>query len=618
MVKYSNIILYGRGIIMLSENEKDICKNLYRYIKIDLYDCIDSEIFLKSTVQELGEFYFNKAVESVDGANNRLLNTVIKSVLKIEISTPDDFYVSLCNMIGIKELPKDKLIIIQEEYDKIFVQLYNSFLHKVNTRINIIDSQLLSTKGSIASLESKTPSLSLIRDLATEENLLQEYHKKCNELRTQKEMILFSKQHVERQLNRFCNLKEPQSISETLQGLALNLSKDTMIDAALEFSFYKEALEIAGDHLDRPHALFFKVKLYTAIDALHRNWHRSIHIKSDEERVSDLNLAKEKIPSVDELYTHKNSNSQLYLNTLRQYVQDHDVINELSNLIELSVCLRERKEVLLKSLTLFKSNDFIIFNHIIPLQIEGMFGDFLKDATTFNRFTSMTIHINDVLKEKIQHLQDIQVDIYPEVVEYFMYYFNNIIRNRIAHGNYKTLFNNGISAEIFAYELLLDLSILVHMLSRKSETDKMHRFISDYKARYTKLIKSGEHPHFGAMFNDMIGDKIISDYDSIEKNRPLQVAYWLVNPYYERIFESTGDKTDLMELRTDFLSQEFWEYVVDSLTKRIESNFGYESINMEFLAVVNGLFKCDTSPEVKSLLGKANAALQQIKKMQRE
>ena len=116
----------------------------------------------------------------------------------------------------------------------------------------------------------------------------------------------------------------------------------------------------------------------------------------------------------------------------------------------------------------------------------------------------------------------------------------------------------------------------------------------------------------------MIGDKIISDYDSIEKNRPLQVAYWLVNPYYERIFESTGDKTDLMELRTDFLSQEFWEYVVDSLTKRIESNFGYESINMEFLAVVNGLFKCDTSPEVKSLLGKANAALQQIKKMQRE
>ena len=76
-----------------------------------------------------------------------------------------------------------------------------------------------------------------------------------------------------------------------------------------------------------------------------------------------------------------------------------------------------------------------------------------------------------------------------------------------------------------------------------------------------------------------------------------------------------GNKSDLLELRTDFLSKDFWEYVVDSLTSRIENNFGYESINMEFLSVINGLFKCDITPEVKTLLGKANAALQKIKKM---
>jgi hypothetical protein len=379
---------------------------------------------------------------------------------------------------------------------------------------------------------------------------------------------------------------------------------------------YKDVLEIAEDHLDRPYALFFKVKLYTAIDALHKNWHRSLYTKSDEERVAELNLAKAKIPSIEKLHTQKNSNPQLYLNTLRQFIQEHDVVNELSQLLEKSVCLRERKDVLLKSVTLFQSNDFIIFNHIIPLQIEGMFGDFLKDSTTFKRFTNLTIYINDVLKEKIQHLQDVQVDIYPEVIEYFMYYFNNIIRNRIAHGNYKALFNNGISAEIFAHELLLDLSILVHMLSRKSETDKMHRFVSGYKSHYAILIKSEENPHFGAMFNDMIGDKIISDYDSIEKNRPLQVAYWLVNPYYEKIYESTGNKTDLIELRNDFLSKEFWKYVVDALNDRIENNFGYQSINVEFLSVVNGLFKCNITPEVRLLLGETNAALQKIKLMQ--
>jgi len=110
--------------------------------------------------------------------------------------------------------------------------------------------------------------------------------------------------------------------------------------------------------------------------------------------------------------------------------------------------------------------------------------------------------------------------------------------------------------------------------------------------------------------------KIILNYDSIDKNRPLQVAYWLVNPYYERIYESVGDKTELIELRTQFLSKEFWEYTVNALTDRIENNYGYQSIKMEFLSVINGLFKCNITPEVKTLLGKANAAMQKIRQMQ--
>lgn len=604
---------------MLTENEKTICYNLIKYIKFDLSDFIDSEIFTKSTMLELGEFYFNKAVNSVDGADERLLKIVIKfDQTDEEICTLDDFYLSLCKIIGIKELPKDRFFVIQDEYEKVFDQRYRAVINKADEKINLINPQMLSKKRQIEFVESKKPTLSLVRDLATEESLLQECHRECNELRTQKEMILFSKQHLERQLNRFCIIGDPQSVRNTLHGLALKHSKETVINVSQEFSFYNDVLDIAEDNLDRPYALFFKVKMYTAIDVIRKNLHRSMYTKSDEERIADLKLAQDKIPSIDELNSQKNTNSQLYLNTLSRFIQDHDVINEISQLLEKGVCLRERKEVLLKSLALYESKDFIIFNHIIPLQIEGMFGDFLKDTTTFNRFTNLTIHVNDVLKDKIQHLQDLQVDLYPEVIEYFMYYFNNIIRNRIAHGNYKDLFSNSISAEIFAHELVLDLSILVHMLSRKSETDRMHRFISGYKSHYARLIKSEKNPHFGAMFNDMIGSKIISDYDSVEKNRPMQLAYWLVNPYYERIYESICDKTDLMELRTDFLSKEFWEYVVESLTKMIENNFGYESINMEFLAVINGLFKCDISPDVKVLLGKANAALQKIKRMQSE
>ncbi|WEV18189.1 hypothetical protein [Clostridium perfringens] len=600
--------------------KKDVFDKLYYYINFDLGKCHDSEIFLKSTFEELGKFYFDKAINTIDGASKEILKSVIlfsrKGNVNDNILELEYYYLLLCEIIGIKELPKNTLLKVQEEYDKIFIQGYDSILNKFDAKINTINNELWSIKNSIKSIESKKPNFSLIRDLQTEENLWQEYHKQCNELRTEKEMILFSKKYLKKEMNEFCDLSNSQNIIDTLYTIALDLSKDTVITVASKFSLYNDIIESADNYLEKTYSLFFKVKLYTAIDALYRNWHSSSYTKNDEERIQELEAAKAKIPLPDELQDEKNSNPQSYLSTLKKFMQEHNIIDELLKLIEKCVCLRERKELLIKSINLFKAKDFVIFNNIISLQIEGIFGDFLKDSTTFNRFSNMTIYTNDVLKEKIQHLQDNNVDSYLELIEYFMYYFNNIIRNRIAHGNYKVLFNNDISAQIFAYELILDLNSLVYMLYRKSETDKMYRFVSNYKKYYTKLIRSEKHPHFGALFNDMIGAKTIMDYDYIGKNRPIQVAYWLVNPYYERIYESKGDKKVLLELRADFLSKEFWEYVISKLECRIEEHFGYDEINMEFLSVVNGLFKCDITPEVKKLLGKVNALLHKIKNMQ--
>ncbi len=245
-----------------------------------------------------------------------------------------------------------------------------------------------------------------------------------------------------------------------------------------------------------------------------------------------------------------------------------------------------------------------------------MFADYLQDTTTFLRFSKMEIYSNAVLKEKIRHLQEVKSDIYPEAVEYFMYYFNNMIRNKVAHGRYKGSSEEQIQDEIFAKELILDMGILVHMLSRKSETEKMYRFIHGYQKYCKRVIHSSdEHQCFGALFNDMIGDKTIADYDTLERYRPIQVAYWLVNPYYERIYGEVDDKKDLLELRNEFLSKEFWEYVLERLNSVIEQGYDYLRINMEFLSVVKGLFRCNITSDVKQVLGKVNAALQKIQAM---
>ena len=319
------------------------------------------------------------------------------------------------------------------------------------------------------------------------------------------------------------------------------------------------------------------------------------------------------------MHAHKNSNLESYNMDLDKLICDYKLLEELKDMLQSSVCLRGRKNILLKSVELYERGEYEVLNNILPIQIEGMFADYLHDTTTFLRFSKMDIYSNAVLKDKIRHLQEIKSDIYPEAVEYFMYYFNNMIRNRVAHGRYKGNPEQQIQDEIFAKELILDMAMLVHMLSRKSETEKMYRFIHGYKKHYERIIHSPkDHKCFGALFNDMIGNKTIADYDTLDTYRPIQVAYWLVNPYYEKIYEQIDDKKDLLELRNEFLCNEFWEYVYERLNDIINKGYGYLGINMEFLSIVNGLFRCNIAPEVKQTLGRVNAALQKIKNLQQK
>lgn len=411
-----------------------------------------------------------------------------------------------------------------------------------------------------------------------------------------------------------CNALKMQKKEE-----ALKLSKQDSYGADISFSSYRDYVDIAEDDIDRPYALFYKVKMYVILENARKKYQYSCYTKSDDEALEDYKDYVQQIPKIDDLHSYKNTNPASYNAALEKLILDYKLLDDLKDKLVSSVCLRERKSVLLKAVELYEQGEYEAFNNILPIQIEGMFADYLQDTTIFLRFSKMELYLNTVLKEKIQHLQEVKSDIYPEAVEYFMYYFNNMIRNKIAHGRYKGNQNEQIQDEIFANELILDMGVLVHMLSRKSETEKMYRFVHGYKKHYEQVIRSSEeHQCFGALFNDMIGEKTIADYDAIERYRPIQVAYWLVNPYYEKIYGQVDDKKDLLDLRNEFLSKEFWDYVLQRLNCVISQGYDYLGINMEFLSVVKGLFSCDISPEVKQVLQKVNAALSRIRDMQQQ
>lgn len=606
---------------MMPEEKKKICDNIFNYISKELDDWMDNQIFVKSSMEELGELYYNHILSEVEDADTELIDAVIRTIKprNIECKVQKDYYIAVCKILHFKKLPSEVWRDVQREYNDIFVQKYGTVMQKYQTEISRIDTELNQTKTVVDAIKNATPSYSFMRDISTDEQKLYELCLKCNSLRTRKEMLTFVIDYVTSKLSDFCDMQDIQSIEIAKKQETLKLSKEDVYGADFSFSSYRDYVDIAEDDIDRPYALFFKVKIYVIIENARKQYRYSCYTKSDDEAIDEYKNYIQQIPQIDDLQTYKSSSPVSYNATLEKLISDYKLLDELTDKIDSSVCLRGRKNILIKAIELYKQGEYEVFNNILPIQIEGMFADYLQDTTTFLRFSKMEIYSNAVLKEKIRHLQEVKSDIYPEAVEYFMYYFNNMIRNKVAHGRYKGNSEEQIQDEIFAKELILDMGMLVHMLSRKSETEKMYRFIHGYQKYYKRVIHSSdEHQCFGALFNDMIGDKTIADYDTLERYRPIQVAYWLVNPYYEKIYGEVDDKKDLLELRNEFLSKEFWEYVLERLNSVIEQGYDYLRINMEFLSVVKGLFRCNITSDAKQILGKVNAALLKIQAMKQK
>ena len=601
----------------MTVEEKAVCDDIFEYINIKLPEWLDSDIFTKTTMEQLGKHYYNHVINTVNNATERLLNAVIKTIAPKDISysSTEDYYCGLCKILGIERLPSEMLIGVQREYDKIFVQKYNLVLQKYQSERDCINNKLSQVKTDTLTIRNAPPSYSFMRDISADEKRLFDLYSECNSLKTRKEMIDFAIEYLNSKLADFCDTNDTNSVELAKKHEALKLSKDSIFEVDTVFSSYRECIEIVEDDIDRPYALFFKIKIYIIIENANKVYHSSSFSKTIEEAIEDYKQYINLIPKIDDLHLYKNSNPDAYNAALDKLIADYRLVDELITSIDASIFLRERKGILDKTLELYHQGQFEAFNCIVPTQIEGMFADFLRDSTTFQRFSHMSIYADAVLKDKIRYLQEMNSDIYAEAVEYFMYYFNNIIRNRIAHGRYSGNAQTEIQDEIFSKELLLDMMMLVHMLSRKSETDKMYRFIHGYQ-EYARVIRSDEHPCFGALFNDMIGQKIIADYDNMERYRPIQVAFWLVNPYYEKIYEQVADKSDLLSLREEFLSKEFWEYTLGTLNDVISCGYDYKRINMEFIAVVKGLFRCNVSQDTKQALGKVHAALQTIRHLQ--
>ncbi|QNU66272.1 hypothetical protein EHE19_015510 [Ruminiclostridium herbifermentans] len=153
---------------MTKEEKRNICDNIFEYIKEDLSEWLDDEIFVKTSMEQLGELYYKHTQSTVVNATEELLNAVIRTISpkNVEYNNQIDYYCALCNILHIKELPSLKMINVEKEYEEVFEQKYNLLLTKYQAEMNRIQGRLFQIKLESDAIKNATPSYSFMRDIS--------------------------------------------------------------------------------------------------------------------------------------------------------------------------------------------------------------------------------------------------------------------------------------------------------------------------------------------------------------------------------------------------------------------------------------------------------------------
>ena len=115
-------------------------------------------------------------------------------------------------------------------------------------------------------------------------------------------MLKFITNYVTSQLSEFCDIQNPHSIEKAKKCETIKLCKEISYNIDSLFSPYLEYINILEDDLNRPYALFYKVKIFIILeDANKQLWH-SQYKKSQSELI---NQYKE--------YTKKYLKSMIYI-----------------------------------------------------------------------------------------------------------------------------------------------------------------------------------------------------------------------------------------------------------------------------------------------------------------
>lgn len=634
---FSGFKLYYRWIKQLNAEQYGTVMKVEKFIR-RWRDLDQEDIYSFDTLEEIGKYLFDRVKTEV-GADDKCVKIALKRINYYPYNnrnapyTDADYFLELCGYLEIIEPPK-------RDYDRALKQCreirkrYEEVVDKINCLIDETEKLQEEAENRKKEIIDKSPKNKVAYSVSEEKETLVKEFFELKQLQTlwkeetrkdvngeyESGILVYLKAVLKENMKLLYDsdaIKQEAVAGEEKQEVTVSSAKDDNIPEHVLKVLKKWVLDCARKQLndqnetidDKFNIFFNNLSTFDKLlnhtpDEIIRIICYKIKFKPFYEKIRNEYWMKDPkqlmikrsfrqraffrevgVHPLNHFKLLKISDSNMYLRILDPVCEE--LTNDLLDTIN-KPAFTNRRGVLKCAIDSFKNGDYEVVINLLPVQIEGLFADFIEFSSLYKFQTDLEKYVKSLnlqLVPKLQILDGLAFD----YVAYFKYYFNSIMRNTIAHGNYiqyiksrgsDDLVPKDVSIKILATELMLDLNALLYIMADNTEIDAAKMYITMTADRLAESDNdeveiSNEEPlkrkqklldlKYRRLFLDLIGESCLnpnylkgSIFVSYE---PKQVLFWIFNDEMEQYF----DAEKLKMVRKELCSDEFWEYALSKL-----------------------------------------------------
>lgn len=589
--------------------QRELYMKVLKCIQDEQWLAQKSEIFLERDFKTIGNIIINSLLEDLSEVDLMQLKQIVCSYLhysqeQYSKANYDDICMQICkDVAGFRTYPIDEYQEILEKYLAI-KNNYNSTITEIENEMTNIDSYIKIDKehpqlcGSLIKKQNdlhakNNANKSVLKNLIKIEEEYNALFDLIQEKYVYKEMLNYAREKIETYFAGSIITEEERTADCSLRTMAIELSQednDDIKEFKTGFLNYDNCLESWRNATESIYKPFYMVKMrkfHDDIEVFYNQGYNGEYWNEIDELLELCKERSEKLIDSDEWITLQVQNRPQYIQELKRCIDDYHVLNYIKEKVNTLYCLQGRKDIMQVIIESFETQEYMVFSNLIVVQIEGLFYDMFVDANIQNRLDGQfDLFEKDDLKSKIaKNDSDMGIE---EAALYFKFYFNSLIRNKIAHG--RNCFKEN-ELERVSYELILDLQYVIHLLEKHSDTNEAVEYVQN-TIRWLKFSFKGESTDeniYERLLNSLNGNVIRHKLNSIGYVDSHQELYWIFNSYYEDAYMFAGVTEQRDKLREYLTSKAFWNYVLQYVKVYDDQEIPHIKLKQEFKSRVKAI-----------------------------